>query len=88
MDKRGAKQMSDTLDEAAVDAVRTKLYAGIVPVSVFAKARGVTNQTIRFYIALGMPAVWIGPAPYPVVDAAVEWIRTRKQREMAFRRPT
>jgi hypothetical protein len=79
--------MSDTTESLDAAAIRAKLFAGVTPLPVLAEAAGCTLRTVQNYVLAGMPVIHIGPHPYAVVDEAIPWIRNRRQRDLAARRP-
>jgi hypothetical protein len=79
--------MSATADSPEIAELRAKLFDGITPLRNLALAQNCTLRTMQTYVAEGMPCVWIGPSPYPIVDEAIPWIRNRRRRKLAARRP-
>ena len=78
--------MSDSVavpeqNDSAVAAIRAKMLDGRAYVPVFAKAIDKTERTVFSYIAAGMPTEYIGRTPCVVVDPALEWLRSRRQRQ-------
>jgi hypothetical protein len=66
----------------AVAAIRAVAMEGLSSLPNFAAGVGLCQRTIWAYIAQGMPAVYIGRAPYPVVREAISWIRDRRRRSL------
>jgi len=62
-------------------SIREKLLAGTAPLNEFAQAIGKTPRTVASYIAQGMPTLYVGRTPYPQVDEAIAWLRTRRVRQ-------
>jgi hypothetical protein len=71
----------------AVAAVRARLLDGLTSVEVFAEAVDRTPRQVSTWIAQGMPVTYIGRTPYVQIDAARDWLRSRRQRVMEPRGP-
>jgi hypothetical protein len=66
-----------------VKAIRAKLLDGAAPVSPFAEAIDKTTRTVYVYIAQGMPVRYVGRTPYVLIDEALDWLRSRRDRQPA-----
>ena len=73
-------QSPDTTENLPADvaAVRQTFMAGLCTVETLAAAIGKSTQSIRLYIRDGMPVVYYGRDPYPVIEEAKRWLINRK----------
>lgn len=60
------------------DDLRRRMYEGLSDPDKFAEAGDFSPRTLSKYIQQGMPVVYIGRKPYPVTDAAIAWLRSRR----------
>lgn len=61
--------------------IRAKMMAGRAHIPVFAEGIDVSGRTVFAYIAQGMPVEYVGRTPYVLIDPALEWLRSRRQRQ-------
>src|SRR5690349_11372560 len=76
-----AKASTKTDMDPVVAELRAKLFAGLAPVGTFAAVIDRTDRQVRHYIAAGMPTTYVGKTPYVVVEAAIDWLRSRRKRD-------
>ena len=65
---------------AAVRAIRAKMLDGRAEIPIFAKAIRKSSRQVQNYVARGMPVEYIGRTPLVVVDHALDWLLSQKQR--------
>jgi hypothetical protein len=65
-----------------VAAIRKRVFDGLAPVEDFAAAIDKTPRTVSNYIARGLPVLYVGRTPYVRIDAARDWLRARKTRDL------
>jgi hypothetical protein len=63
----------------SVEEVREQLIADTCDVQTFATVIGNTPATIRAWIKLGMPALFVGKTARPIVPAARAWLEQRRE---------
>jgi hypothetical protein len=82
--------MSATTDRPVIgeqpDSINRKLMDGLATVPAFAEGVNKTTRTVGLYIRDGMPVIYIGRTPYPIVDRALAWLKARGERDLAPRR--
>jgi hypothetical protein len=61
-----------------VEAVRARLFEGLVSVETFAAAANRTPRQVHSWIAQGLPIVRIGKTPWIKVEPARDWLYARK----------
>lgn len=74
--------LTSSVSPSAADAIRAKMMEGRARISDFAAAVGVSGRTIFSWISQGLPTEYIGRTPYVVVDPGLEWLRSRRKRQV------
>jgi ABC-type nitrate/sulfonate/bicarbonate transport system substrate-binding protein len=67
----------------AVAALRAQLMDGLCDVDTLAEALNKTKRQVQNYIREGLPVVYIGRNPFPVVSKARDWLISRRDQKHA-----
>lgn len=74
------QQAEVSVSSNAADALRQRLFEGMVPVPTFAAAVNCTTRTVSTWINEGLPVHYVGRDPYVIIEPARAWLLARRKR--------